>query len=268
MYVDNRAEMAPGSFLADIQALGQPGYFFARRPEGFLISNDKGYAAIADEMIAAVPAEDGSVGLFVGSGGVLSMLPELPIDTAVMVDENPCVNELTGLLAQLIQAYDSPEEALGYLVSDEARTQNHVIGEFCELFGSLKMLFTALSDEAENYGRLHWTQPDRFTAIKAALETKNIITINSQLQDPTLATGLTQALQKHGQQLTFLNLTNVQYHITKESMDFLRTWPAHPNAVFMYSVMAIDKTKHLGIRYQTSLDEYLAASGRSLDLRS
>ena len=85
--------------MADL--LSEPEEILRVKP-GVLLSNDQGYRTVAPELHELLKNQRGGIGVFIGSGGLLSMLPELDVDMILAVDKNPLVVELNKLLAEKV----------------------------------------------------------------------------------------------------------------------------------------------------------------------
>lgn len=202
-----------------------------RRVDGTLISNDEGFAELIPSLQKTFERKPRKgVGLFVGSGGVPSLLPELPINIPLVVDKNKAVLELSELLSGLIVEEASPEAVLSKIRSAEIREKYPIINDIVSEFGNLDLIDGFLKKEGRQYGQFHWTNPQRFLAAQAALKERPLVHIAADITSPDFATALTEVSRKNGQPITFANFTNLHSWLKPRSMSFLKGFPIETDA--------------------------------------
>ena len=142
-----------------------------RRTDGTLISNDGGYINISPQLKERLAAKKGGVSLVIGSGGLLSMLPDLNSDINLVVDMNPAVLEVTQAIAELISQCETPEDVLAKFTDPETRDKYKILAELFDSTVNKKLsekpilihyLELKIKKEARIYGRDHWTNTERF----------------------------------------------------------------------------------------------------------
>src|SRR5436190_23566468 len=201
---------------------------------GSLLTNDYGYSKYAQAVNEARQSDTGGMGIFVGSGGLLSMLPDLRLDLAVVVDKNPSVIALNRYLATIVSAAQSPDEALG-LLSQELENPTIPDIEHIMRFVEPEYIYVCLEGEANRYDANHWTDPNRFIEARQALQDTSLVWARSDIRDANFRNSLNIITERYDLPLTFANFTNVHqwfdgYQYPK-SMEYLRQWPLAENPV-------------------------------------
>lgn len=224
-----------------------------RSVEGTLISNDEGYKDIVPELRERMANQHGGIGIFIGSGGLLSLLPDLPIDIALLLDKNPAVLEINEVIATLIEGSASPDEVLQRLASPDFRAQNQVLKDIDEFYGKIDIATAFIRKEAREYGEYHWSNPTRFMQVKEALRRKPVAYVATDITSRDFGTALSTIAQHYGERIPFANFTNVHSWIKPTGMDFIRSWPFQTEATVLYS-------SHRGARAGDWPKMYLAKS--------
>ena len=98
------------SLTAGLEAISGKYGDLERRVDGTLVSNDEGYKNISGKLKEVLVGKQEEFALLIGSGGVLSILPDLPTNTVLVVDKNPAVLEYNQMVQTLVLESDSPEE--------------------------------------------------------------------------------------------------------------------------------------------------------------
>jgi hypothetical protein len=206
-----------------------------RKVNGTLITNDEGYVDVIPALKRSLSGKQGGLAVVVGSGGLLSLLPDLPVDTAIVLDINPAVLELNGVLAQLVQNSSSPNEVSQRLVDPDFQKQHQILSDLAGMYPHLDMLRAFLTKEAREYGEYHWSNPIRFNQVKESLKRKPITYIAADITDNNFGTAFDRVVQDCSEKITFANFTNVHDWIMPKSMAFLRGWPFDPDASILYA---------------------------------
>ena len=244
------------SMSSDLESLSNRFGSTERNVEGTLISNDEGFKEIIPGIKETIGDKEGGVGLFIGSGGAISLLPDLPIDISLIVDKNPAVLELNQLIASLIQEEESPESVIDKLRNPETA---QILEDINQVPGNLDLMMAYITHgEPNQFGEYHWTNPNRFNQVKKALREKPMIFVVADVTDDGFAEGLTATLTRYQEYIRFANFTNVHSWIRDRPMDFIRKWPLDTNATIVYSSneggLVGDSPK---VRMTHSLEDYI-----------
>lgn len=180
---------------------------------GILVSNDTGYSTIRPIIKEMAPITEGQAGIFVGSGGMFSVMPDLKLAYPILLDIDPNVIDFNKMLANLISTSDTPQEVL-----NQVREGN-------------------IDKEARVYGYDHWTNPDRFQQVKAALENSPPTFVNADITNPRLAGILHRIAGDTDTQIAYANLTNVHRWLNRSLRPnkFIKYWPVKEDALVVYS---------------------------------
>jgi hypothetical protein len=223
------------AFIADLQKLSGKFGPIERRLDGTLISNDEGYQNIASRLNEQLRPKKGGIGIFIGSGGLFSMLPDLPITTALVIDKNVAALEVKKIETDAIIESDSPEKALQRLIGSESRKQHIIFSEVDKLFEGVDLTTGFIKKEAQQYGEYHWSHSSRFNQVKDALREKTIIPIVANITNPHFGTSLNEIADRYNEKIIFSNFTNVHTWIKYIPMDFIRKWPFASDAAILYA---------------------------------
>lgn len=229
------------ALTSDLQGLSGKYGTTEWRADGTIISNDEGFRKIVPNLKSRLSDKHGGIGLFVGSGGLLSMYPDLPIDTALVLDMNPAVLEFNELLAELIQASSFPDQVFQQLASPAFRARSRVLRERDVIYENHDNLIDFLRAEMREYGEWHWSHPARFAAVKEALRKKPIIHAAVDITNPNFGIALSDIAGSYGEQIAFANFSNVHAWIKGRGTDFVRNWPFQSDAAIVYG-----DEKHVG----------------------
>jgi hypothetical protein len=206
-----------------------------RRVDGTLISNDEGYVNIFPNLQEHLAETTGGIGIFVGSGGLLSLIPDTPINVAVVVDKNPAVFELTQVIAELIMESNTPGDVLQKLRDPNLNQKYPILREVDDSDGALDLIGKFIKKESREYGNFHWTHPERFNHVKDALRKKPVVYVAADITEEGFGTDLSETARAYGESITFANFTNVHSYIKPATMDFLNNWPFNNSAGIIYS---------------------------------
>lgn len=213
-------------------------------PDGYLVSNDEGYAEICSSVKDRLATKHGGIGVFVGAGGLLSLLPDLPVDVVVMIDLDPSVLKFNETLAKLITKSSTPETVLHQLSLNEMPVRYRASSQ--------------LLDEADEYGEFHWTHPSRFPQVQHALRKKPIVYITADITNEGFGADFKCIAHTFNERIRFANLTNVHSYITPGTMDFLRSWVFEDDPTILYSSKKEVELGHFPRMFLvTNLQEYI-----------
>lgn len=217
--------------------------------EGYLVSNDEGYLEIDQNIKANLAEKYGGIGVFVGSGGLFSLLPDLPLDVAVLVDIDPSILKFHRMLEQKILESGSPEEVKSWLASEEIAREYPVINQ--------------LLDEADKFGELHWTNPARFQKVQNALRKRHVVYIAADVVNEEFGQALTHVADTYDEKIRFANFTNVHSYVSSGAMGILSTWPFDKNAAIIYSSKKDVELGHFSKMYLVnSAQEYIEEANK------
>ena len=185
----------------------------------FVISNDANVVAQMPRLAENAKQWKDGYALLIGSGGLLSLLPELQkLSFILVVDRDKRVLDFHKDMVGLVQSCGSPTEvqaALSSLYQDR-----------------VKRLSDKVHYEGYQYGDYHWTDPKRFQLVKDALLSHAIHFIHQDITAEELAKSL-RDLEASGMPLRFANLTNVHVHL--DNSGCLRRLPISPDTSVMFS---------------------------------
>lgn len=245
-------------------------------PHDYAFSNDLSTDRVFPELrerMAGRPAE--GVGLFVGPGNMPSLLPELRIETPVMVDVSAVTTELSRLLrsaiidraAELSQCTGEEFRGAYLTVCDRmleelaGRIEGHPVLADVPLS---RWTASELHTEAWQAHGFHWSDPALIERSAAALAATEPAYVQADLTNQDFIDGFATVCAERDTKITFANFTNVHEWIEQAggSMSFLHRLPFAPDAVVLYSV----DERNIGdmdAKIAGSLEEYLAAAAGS-----
>lgn len=232
---------------------------------GWVVTNDRGFTQIADQLHKLQSRKNSGIGLFIGAGGMLSMLPELNIDLVVLADTSRTVIEFNRTLTSLVEYARSPKQVVEFVslpTNDPTYPEPDIIDLMELLDVRIKErpseLGRLIEDEAVEYGEYHWTNPDRFRKVQHALGRVPIVWAWSEVSSQQFSSALNSVSDQSGLELTFVNFTNFHewLDITPGSRpvdNFLPEWPIGQLAA-LYSLRTDQQ-----IRVACSAQEYMDA---------
>lgn len=223
------------SLSSDLRAMSEKYGRIERKANGTLISNDEGYRVVIPKLKEHLANKRGGIGVVIGSGGFLSLLPELPVDTVLMLDVNPAVLEFNEVVARLVESSASPDEVFQRLANPDFRVQNQILKDIDEIYRYIDMVKGFLKKESREHGEYHWTHPSRFNLVKESLRRKPVAYVAANITSPEFGTALNSVATRYGEKIPFVNFTNVHAWIKPKTMDFIRKWPFEADAAVLYS---------------------------------
>jgi hypothetical protein len=226
---------------------------------GFLVTNDRDFPTIIDG--TDVLGDEAGIALFVGSGGLLSMLPDLKANIIVSVDYDPCVITFNGLAAAAVAKSTTPGDAMFAMSENWPDSLEAHAG-----YGHDRAILSDIQSEAFRYGSYHWSNPERFPTVKKVLGEIDWVSVVSDISDPQFTTYLNWLAEANGKGISFANLTNVHAHLLKKydrDMDFIRDWPFEERCIILCSMIWTDEWgKTLDMTRANSAEEYLEMTKR------
>lgn len=236
-----------GELIADLEDIS--GIYDTHRVDTpYLVSNDRGYQQISDKLKTWL-SQPRDLALIVGSGGHLSMLPDIDAQAIILLDHNEMVLEFNQLLAEIIQGSDSASRAVDEITDIDAmdlQTLKKIVS-----FGTFR---TELYDESVEYGFDHWTNKNRFHEVAKALGRIPIVYLAADIANPDFRKVFTETLQRHNHRLSLLNLTNV--HDYAGDKDIPAKLPLDDDPMILYSKHGQQFAKGLVMGIAHSADEY------------
>jgi hypothetical protein len=234
-------------------------------PISHLVTNDRGMDRVIPKVREHLRQRPpGGVGIFIGSAGLISLLPDLKLDAPVTVDRDPAVIEFNLRLNRAILA----ESRTLCTLSDQASVCRYVAGMLGKAKGGLNnaygpsFLEETILAEAERFGSEHWSNPQRITEVADALRNSEPTYVTADLTNPGFLKALSAICQKQDEQITFANLTNVHGWIDRSDMSFLRELSFSSDSLIMFSV-DVNEDAPLEARLAYSLEEYIQIAGDS-----
>lgn len=230
------------------------------RLDGTLYTTDDGYKDVLEQLKYSPSKSGPCIGIFVGSGGLLSLLPDLPIDIALSLDMNTAVLDFNQLLIQLVKEARNPRDVLSLMTTKESVEKIPLLKQIADLHEDADFIVSYIREEGRQFGEQHWTNPKHFEKVKGALEKKPVIDIAANLLNPDFTGALVIAASHFNASITFANFTNVHEWLAPNKMTFLRDWPFNAQSRIMFSRKAENLGEGLWPRINVvpSLEDYLA----------
>ncbi|MBI2589265.1 hypothetical protein HYW35_03660 [Candidatus Saccharibacteria bacterium] len=219
------------------------------------VSNDQGFKDLAPIIQDRLRSIRGGIGLFIGAGGMLSILPELQLDRVLMVDYNPHVLSFNADLAELISHSNMPAEVIKSLW-DKAYAGSKLDPANSDSYSHIQYLIKMIGLEAGEYGDYHWTDLDRFARTQEALRSTPVSWIAADVTSIGFGERLQSYTAETGTRISFANLTSL--HVWLKSKDFCQTWPFDDTPLVLYSDSS-HLTRWPVMRFANSFTEYRQA---------
>jgi hypothetical protein len=147
-----------------------------------------------------------NIGIVVGNGYILSLLPDLLVSDVLLVDIEPAVHYFILFLKDLI--LNTHAKDFQQLREDI----KHSINEYCEKNKKYRLLTDdeTLESEINALGSKHFLfSEERFNQCKQALAGKDLIPIKLNLLDYKSVSKFSVALKEDNINVSFINITNV-----------------------------------------------------------
>lgn len=207
------------------------------KPSSFIHTNDEGYETYAPEWATPVgPDQHKKAALIIGTGGALSILPDLPVEMFIFVDNNRFIGDWNRRSFTTLGEVDSQGdyERLTYTAF------NPLFRQMTSRRYTIREVKTGLNREIATIGRLHFLnkqQTERFASSKKALPERDILTVALDLQEEAEITTLAEALSSEGWVITHAHMTNVYEYqgpnqLMRHSLPHL---PWHPRVKIIFS---------------------------------
>lgn len=148
------------------------------------------------------------IGIIIGNGNILSLLPDLPINDIFLLDNDPRVHLFLLKVKELIldtndtEAFDNIKQRL---IKSISLLESEIMPN--SNYGASSDSITL---EIEHLGEKHYLHSkERFEQCKKALQAKEIIPINMDIFNHAQVTIFSESLKEFGCQILFMNLTNI-----------------------------------------------------------
>lgn len=275
-----RAEAAPGieEAAAALQAeLGQPVPHYRSFTRSWvpIETNDREFHETIDAVAeGGVPNPELSlaVGLIVGNGYLHSMLPELPVDIVVGIDESAAHAEWLRYKHQTLTQARTARSFLKELQPGRAEICDAILEreQKANLVRINRYHYEQapyeypvnrwFDEESEETGQYHFlANHSRYKTARHAAQETPLVTAEIEVFNPADMKRLTGALANIGAQVTFANFTNVWEYRPGDkavALESMASLPLHPQALIAYSssVEYLDdgyiQTPHIPISHQ------------------
>lgn len=221
--------------LRDLQGLSE-NTKRSNAPYGHLFCNETLVDLAVPQIEAQRKKMPKGVGLVIGSGGIMSLLPSLDLDGVIMVDINPAVLAFGEHVGQAIRTSDTPSQAeqVIFEADDPEKSfasQMYVTDRGLYMQHLYKYPFT---DEYRNFGTYHWRNTARFEAVKTAVEETPIVFVQAYVTSPAFLLNLTRALYRFGQPLSYVNFSNLSTWRNGD-MDFIDNLPIERRTTIQFA---------------------------------
>lgn len=240
---------------------------------GHFISNDSDYDAVRPAVSEHTDKDDrGGIGVFIGAGGFLSMLPELDLDMAIIIDKSPATLEFNRLLANYVLSSENPEEVIYRITSEEVTDDSPHLKECLDLYGGagiLPALEYHFRQEAQIYGDDHWTNPTLFPLVQERLRSLIRANVLADVGKKDFAAAFSESMRPFRRNITFANLTNVHNYLDVSDRDFVRSWPFSQRPTILLSgYFNSPQVQHPPMTAVGSVEDYMALVDKDpVDLR-
>ena len=216
-------------------------------PTSHIHPNDKNLGRVIETAKEYLTRNDGllvqpTVGMVVGTGGLLSICPELPVDIWLVYDNNQFVLDWFDRTKDATRTAPTLDDYLRILYSGDPQA----VQGYAE---------SGLRGERESLGKYHLTRDEqRFQLVKQSAKGVSIVRCEGDLADPRFLRKSEEILRRRGLSISFANLSNVYEHapLVHESLPNL---PFRDGAVFVWSNRAFGN--YLGSQLSQELNDYL-----------
>ena len=206
-----------------------------RRVDVALVSNDQGYLDIKSELFESLKSKHGGIGIFIGSGGVFSMLPDLLISKTLIVDNNPAVHEYSRMIESSIIESKTPGEVWDQLNNPKLGDKFKISKDLRKEEYMTEINLGLVNREAEQYGKDHWTDPSRFNFVKAALIENPPVYLIADVTNSAFEAKLQEVSNKLEAKIVVANFSNVHQWIDPKTRGFMEKWPFNDDPVILFS---------------------------------
>lgn len=147
-----------------------------------------------------------NIGLVVGNGYILSLLPDLSVSDIILIDIEPAVHHFILFIKDLI--LDTKENDFSKK-RDEIKLK---INQYCQKIKTYRLLTEedTLESEMDALGSRHFLfSEERFNQCKKALIEKDLLPIKLNILDYKSVNKFAAIIRKEGLEISFINVTNV-----------------------------------------------------------
>ncbi|WP_131783851.1 hypothetical protein [Legionella gresilensis] len=147
-----------------------------------------------------------AIGLIVGNGYILSLLPDLAVDDIILIDIEPAVHHFILFVKDLILNTEAKDfvQARADIITK--------INHYCEKIKSFKLLSEedTLASEIKALGDKHFlANEERFNQCKKALQEKDLLPIKLNILDYKAVNKLAELIKEQEAVISFINITNM-----------------------------------------------------------
>ncbi len=232
-----------------------PGRDNIAHPSSYIHTNDPNYKkslAAAKAYLQSSGDAFPRVGLVVGTGGLFSAMPELPIDIWFVVDKNDFVIEWMKRAKRVLRNSTTLEEYTREIYHNEEFYQIRHL--------SPKVAQISLKWERESLGEFHFTfNEDRFRKAREALLRTVVVESSVDLASLSPISALAEVFRKRRWNIPFANLTNVYEHSPLVSAT-LQLLPFKEQAFLKWSEYRSRYGSH--DHFSIGLQDYLREAGK------
>ena len=177
----------------------------SRQPVPYLHKDDHNFGNLMDTIQLKLKEQRKTgamrLGIVVGTGAMLSIAPDIDVDTWLVLDNNNFVLEWSEQTVQAIRQQPNRREYTNQVYSgvlaQEAKSNRIDPNEWLEI-------------EKQALGRLHFLNSDsRFTQAKQQLTKTPVLFCQGNLSSREYMEELTSVLRSHNAEIAFANLTDV-----------------------------------------------------------
>ncbi len=247
---------------------------FGKTKPVFFYSNDAGYISsyLRTCYPETAPPRDhskstiNSIGIIIGNGYVLSLLPDICADDILLLDTQPVIHYFILIVRKLILRANI-DDKFGLLkkkLIDEIRLLENTINQQ-ETVMDAKV---TIIDEMRMLGSKHFlANKTRFIQCREALKTKELLPIEIDISDIDLIKLLSETIKLSECNVSFLNLTNVADYIGKDNLySSIQQLPLADNLKIITTQLLSD-TKNKSCYVSNNVTEFNEALNRAFHLK-
>lgn len=233
-----------------------------RDPNEHIHKNDEGLGYIIEQIHNYdVETDKLRVGIVVGNGAILSVLPDVPADVLIIIDYNPFILEWTGFTLQALIQSQSPKEY-------KQRVYSETNPLYAELVKKGLKPDDGLQRELQDLGAKHFLSSEsRFQECREAARRKKLLMARVDLRDRDYLRQLGDVIREQNGEVTFANFTNVWEHAGSGLADSLQELQFSPQATILHSSRAYtDRLYPRMMGVCIGLDCYIQEAGSAYQL--
>ncbi|MBI2129837.1 hypothetical protein HYU07_06390 [Candidatus Woesearchaeota archaeon] len=175
----------------------------SERNTSFVFSNDDNMAGVLDEVKKLFSNEanyENKAGMVVGTGGLMSICPEMPFETWFVFDKNKFILEWMAYNIEAIRCEPNLKDYTRRVIKDN----------FLESVNNTEIHF---NKEIESLGRYHYMAgEERFSVVQDKLKKSTIVLCEGDLMNLEYTHAVGRILEKRKLDISFANMTNLFQH--------------------------------------------------------